>query len=259
MESIIGDIMQGLEGRGDAAFKSVHSWNQLLYNQPLFDPKDQKSKNFGDNRASSVGKFRRHLRRLVETRQTGVFVDSRATNERALADEVVNIKGGHTYVVDIAKLKDEEQTLVFGDLLRTIYALKAEDTEARTVEGEVPEKIIFFVDELNKYAPSGSRTSSITEQVLDIAERGRSLGVILISAQQFMSAVHGRVTGNSATKILGRTGAQEVATPDYRFLDNDLKLSMTRLTKGELLLNHAVYRQPVRIIFPKPAYKQEQF
>ena len=65
------------------------------------------------------------------------------------------------------------------------------------------------------------------------------------------------VTGNSATKILGRTGSQEIATPDYRFLDNDLKMSMTRLRKGELLINHAVYRQPVKIIFPKPAYRQE--
>ena len=257
MESIIGDIMQGLEGRGDAAFRNVHSLENLLNSQPLF--KDGKSQSFGDNRASSVGKFRRHLRRLVDTRQTGVFVlGSRAIREVVLADKIANIKGGHTYVVDIAKLKDEEQTLVFGDLLRTIYALKAEEVENRTEESEVPGKIIFFVDELNKYAPSGSRTSSITEQVLDIAERGRSLGVILISAQQFMSAVHSRVTGNSATKILGRTGSQEVGQPDYRFLDNDLKMAMTRLSKGELLINHAVYRQPIKVIFPKPAYRQEQ-
>jgi len=255
MESIIGDLMQGLEGRGDAAFRNVNSWTNLLYAAPLF--KDGKSQGFGDNRASSVGKFRRHLRRLVETRQTGVFVDSRSRGEQVLSHEIYNIKGGHTYVVDIAKLKDEEQTLVFGDLLRTIYALKAEEVDDRTEPSDVPSKIIFFVDELNKYAPSGSQVSPITEQVLDIAERGRSLGVILISAQQFMSAVHSRVTGNSATKILGRTGSQEVGMPDYRFLDNDLKSAMTRLTKGELLINHAVYRQPVKVIFPKPAYRQE--
>ena len=256
IESIIGDIMQGLEGRGDNAFKNVNSWNNLLYSAPLF--KDGKSQQFGDNRASSVGKFRRHLRRLVETRQTGVFVSSRSCNEKVLATEITNIKGGHVYVVDIAKLKDEEQALVFGDLLRTIYALKAEDAEDRKETSEIPDKIIFFVDELNKYAPGGSQSSPITEQVLDIAERGRSLGVILISAQQFMSAVHGRVTGNSATKILGRSGSQEVGQPDYRFLDNDLKMALTRLSKGELLINHAVYRQPVKVIFPKPAYRQEQ-
>jgi len=93
--------------------------------------------------------------------------------------------------------------------------------------------------------------------MLNISERGRSLGVILFSAQQFMSAVHSRVTGNSATKVLGRTSSAEVMQPDYRFLDQDLKMSLTRLSKGELLLQHAVFRQPVKVIFPMPAYKQD--
>jgi DNA helicase HerA-like ATPase len=200
--------------------------------------------------------FRRHLRRAVQTRQTGIFVNSRSRNEKLLNVELTNIKGGHTYVVDIAKLADDEQTLVFGDILRTIYAVKAEAVEDRTEPSPVPEKIIIFVDELNKYAPSG-RESPITQQVLDIAERGRSLGVILISAQQFMSAVHPRVTGNSATKIIGRTGSSEVNAPDYRFLDQDIRSAVTRLSKGELLISHAIYRQPIKIIFPKPAYQQE--
>ena len=138
MESIIGDIMQGLEGRGDAAFRNVNSWQNLLYGPPLFDPRENKSKGFGDNRPSSVGKFRRHLRRLVETRQTGIFVQSRARHEKVLTDVITNIKGGHTYVVDIAKLRDEEQTLVFGDLMRAIYALKAEAVETRTEASPVP-------------------------------------------------------------------------------------------------------------------------
>jgi hypothetical protein len=121
----------------------------------------------------------------------------------------------------------------------------------------LPEKVIIFVDELNKYAPAGTKDSPLIEQILDISERGRSLGVILFSAQQFMSAVHPRVTGNSATKILGRTSSAEVMQPDYRFLEQDLKLSLSRLSKGELLIQHAIFRQPVKIIFPKPAYKQQ--
>jgi hypothetical protein len=116
--------------------------------------------------------------------------------------------------------------------------------------------VLIFVDELNKYAPSGVKDSPLIEQILDISERGRSLGIILLSAQQFMSAVHPRVTGNSATKILGRTTSSEVMQSDYRFLDQDLKLSVTRLSKGELLVQHAVFRQAVKIVFPKPAYQQ---
>jgi DNA helicase HerA-like ATPase len=253
MESIIGDIMMGLQAE-HSDFKNVASWSQLLYGLPLY--RDGQTQRWGDHHKASIGKFRRHLRRLVQTRQTGIFVDSRATNEKLLSVEIGKIKGGHIYVVDIAKLADAEQTLVFGDLLKTVYSMKAEASEEG--EEEVPEKIIFFVDELNKYAPSGAKTAPISEQVLDIAERGRSLGVVLISAQQFMSAVHSRVTGNVATKVIGRSGSAEVLQPDYRFLDDDLKLNVTRLDKGELLLCHAIYRQPVKVIFPKPAYKQEQ-
>ncbi len=254
MEGIYGEIMTGITGRG-AEFKNIQSWASLL---DFLREKGTQGKWRGMFAGSSLGAFRRHLRRIVQTRQTGVFVDSRSTNEKLLTRELVNIKGGWTYVVDIAKLGDEEQSLVFGDILRTIYAVKAEEAEAREEKGPVPEKIIIFVDELNKYAPSGARTSPIAQQVLDVAERGRSLGVILISAQQFMSAVHERVTGNSATKIVGRTGSAEVLQPDYRFLEQDIRMAVTRLIKGELLINHAVYRQPVKVIFPLPAYRQEQ-
>jgi hypothetical protein len=43
----------------------------------------------------------------------------------------------------------------------------------------------------------------------------------------------------------------------YRFLDPAVKANITRLEKGELVLSHAIFRQPVKIVFPKPAYLQE--
>jgi hypothetical protein len=255
IEGIYGEIKEIMVNNEPDAQK-MQSWSGLL--EYLRQTGVEKGRWRGMFAGSSIGMFRRHLRRIVQTRQTGIFVDSRARNEKLLADELTNIKGGVTYVVDIAKLADDEQTLVFGDILRTIYAVKAEAVEDRSEKAPVPDKVIIFVDELNKYAPGDSKESPITLQVLDVAERGRSLGVILISAQQFMSAVHPRATGNSATKIIGRTGSSEVNAPDYRFLDQDIRSAVTRLAKGELLISHAVYRQPVKVIFPKPAYKQEQ-
>jgi len=255
IEGIYGEIMSGITGR-DAEFNNIQSWDSLL--EFLRQRQQGGGRWRGMFASSSIGMFRRHLRRIVQTRQTGIFVDSRSRNEKLLSDELVNIKGGYTYVVDIAKLADDEQTLVFGDILRTIYAVKAEAVEERSETTPVPEKVIIFVDELNKYAPGGGKESPITQQVLDVAERGRSLGVILISAQQFMSAVHPRVTGNSATKIIGRTGSSEVNAPDYRFLNQEIRSAVTRLNQGELLISHAIYRQPVKVIFPKPAYRQEQ-
>lgn len=260
LESIIGEVKEGIRNK-EPGFQNVNSFDNLLNGPPLFDSATKSAVNMWRNiRGSSIGVFRRHLRRMIYTRNTGVLVPgSLSTHEKVLSEEMKKIKGGHIYVVDIAKLQDEEQSLVFGDLLRTVYEIKAEGAEDEDGNPiEAPEKVIFFVDELNKYAPTGKTKSSITGQVIDIASRGRSLGVILLSAQQFMSQVHEQVTGNCATKVIGRTGSSEISARDYRFLDDELKMSVTRLSKGELLLSHAVYRQPVKIIFPLPAYKQPE-
>lgn len=247
IDSLIGEIMNRW---GSNNFKQVHDWQSLLNGPPLAE--NGQSKPIGDIKAVSVGKFRRHLRRIVINKTSGLFTDNRTMREDNLSEKLREIEGGHTYVVDIAKLTDNEQAFVFGDIVKTIYEMFAESDETY----DMPKKVIIFVDELNKYAPTGVKNSPLIEQILDISERGRSLGVILFSAQQFMSAVHSRVTGNAATKILGRTSSAEIMQPDFRFLDQDLKMSLTRLTKGELLIQHAVFRQPVKITFPKPAYKQ---
>ena len=251
LSTIVAELMKGLEeGRGD--YKMLQTWNDLLNRPPLV--RDGEPKSFAGVPATSVRRFLRHLRRIVKTRTTGLFVAQRPTWMVSLSDKMREIRGGHVYVVDIAKLTDDEQTLVFGDILRTIYELYAE--EAVWEEEELPRKVIIFVDELNKYAPKRERESPIIEQVLDIAERGRSFGLILFSAQQFLSAVHSRVTGNCATLVIGRSNSSELAESDYRFLDPDVKVNVTRFNKGEVLLCHAVFRQPIRILFPRPAYLQ---
>ncbi|MGQ9523801.1 MAG: ATP-binding protein, partial [Armatimonadota bacterium] len=65
------------------------------------------------------------------------------------------------------------------------------------------------------------------------------------------------VVGNCSTMVIGRSGSAELAAVHYRSLDPAVKGNVTRLEKGELLLNHAIFRQPVKIIFPMPAYLQE--
>lgn len=260
LNSLIGEISAGLSDprtglwgpRGRWA--QVTDWNSLLYGQPLVDPNTGQSQRVGEVPAITVGRFRRILRRIVETRQSGIFVSQRSRGVKCISEEIARIRGGEVIVVDIARLTDDEQTLVFGDILRTIYALYAEEGSERE---DLPEKVIIFVDELNKYAPARERESPIIEQVLDIAERGRSLGVVLFGAEQFMSAVHERVAGNCSTIVVGRSGSAELSAVHYRFLDTAVKANITRLEKGELVLTHAIYRQPIKIVFPKPAYLQE--
>jgi hypothetical protein len=257
--ALIGEITQGLSDpkTGDwgpsGKWEKVTDWSSLLNGEPLV--KEGQAQQVGDVRAVSVGRFRRLLRRIVQTRQTGIFVPQRTRNVKNLSEEIAKIRGGETIVVDIARLADDEQTLVFGDILRTIYALYAE--EGNDEREDLPEKVLIFVDELNKYAPSRERESPIITQVLDIAERGRSLGVVLLGAEQFMSAVHERVVGNCSTVVIGRSGSAELSSPSYRFLEPAVKGNVARLAKGELVISHATFRQPVKIKFPKPAYLQE--
>lgn len=258
--ALIGEIHQGLadprtgQWGPTGRWRGATDWNSLLNGPPLVDPNTGQAQQVGDVRAISVARFRRLLRRIVQTRQTGIFVAQRGRDVRNISEEIAKIRGGETIVVDIARLADDEQTLVFGDILRTIYALYAEEGSESE---DLPDKVIIFVDELNKYAPAREKESPIIEQVLDIAERGRSLGIVLFSAEQFMSAVHDRVVGNCSTTVIGRSGSAELSSPAYRFLDPAVKANVSRLEKGELVISHATFRQPVKIRFPRPAYLQE--
>jgi DNA helicase HerA-like ATPase len=251
--ALIGEVQQGVSNQ-ESKWKVVATWDALLNGPPLMDKGIPQG--VGEVKASSVGRFVRILRRVVKNRQSGLFVQQRAPRKASnLGEEIRKIQGGQTTVVDIAKLTDEERSLVFGHIIQEVYGMYAEaNLDERP---DLPKKVIIFVDELNKYAPShrGDSESSILEYVLDIAARGRSLGVVLVSAEQFMSEVHGQVVGNCATKVIGRSDSSELSDAAYRFIAQDVKAHLTRLDKGELLLSHPIYRQPVKIEFPRPAYQ----
>lgn len=205
--ALIGEMQQGIMNN-ESKWRSVRTWDNALNGEPLMKAGIPQS--VGEVRASSVGRFVRILRRVVKNRQSGIFVEQRTPRRAAnLGEEIRNIKGGQVTVVDVAKLTDEERALVFGHIIQEVYGMYAEATIDE--RADLPKKVIIFVDELNKYAPSrkGESESSILEYVLDIAARGRSLGVVLISAEQFMSEVHSQVIGNSATKVIGRSDSSE--------------------------------------------------
>ena len=109
----------------------------------------------------------------------------------------------------------------------------------------------------NKYASKDiPKNSPILKQILDISERGRSLGIILFSVEQFKSAIHDRVKGNCASHAYGRTNAIEISKPDYKFVPPVYKNMMTRLDPGEYIVEHPVFRSLLNIKFPRPLYKQ---
>jgi DNA helicase HerA-like ATPase len=177
-------------------------------------------------------------------------------SECRLADELKHIRKNDAFVIDIAKLPEDKQAFVFGDALKTIYNLKLGEYDNEN-NVNPPSRIVVFIDELNKYASNDvPKNSPILRQLLDVTERGRSLGVVLFGAEQFRSSIHKRVTGNCATHAYGRTNAIETQTGDYKSLPKTYRNMLTRLSQGEYLIQNPVFRSLLKIKFPKPIYKQ---
>ncbi|MCA1730111.1 MAG: hypothetical protein LC751_12115 [Actinobacteria bacterium] len=148
-------------------------------------------------------------------------------------------------VVDISHLSGVPQDLVVTKVINSVWEM-AEQNKLGV------DKLVIFVDELNKYAPSGSKTSSLKDTLVDISARGRHLNLTLFGAQQFRSKVDDEVVGNAATSLYGRIGDEELTNPSYRSFSSTTREELLQLEKGRLLLRHAHYAVPVFGTFPRP-------
>lgn len=150
------------------------------------------------------------------------------------------------YVIDVAGLDPLAQDLVFARVLSRLR----EHLERRDLGVD---HVVVFVDELNKYAPADGPETYVKKMLLDLSERGRYLGLVLFAAQQFRSQVMRRVVGNAGTAIYGRMDGDELATPGYSTLSPATKIKLATMPKGELMLRHPHFTQPVFVRFPRPA------
>lgn len=236
----------------EGTFKDVDKWS--TFNERLSEytqaAQGSKGKNTSEILVTSWRKFKRCISKAI---QNDVFAKVMTDGEVNLTEEIANnLRADRVMVIDIARLDENTQSFVFGSVARAIYDLKLGADRS-----DIPDKVILFVDELNKYASNDiPKNSPILRQLLDIAERGRSLGIILFSVEQFRSAIHDRVKGNCATQAYGRTNAIEVSKPDYRYIPKVYQNMMTRLSQGEYIISNPALRSLINIKFPKNAYKQ---
>ena len=250
MESIISYIMSG-QGK----FNQVSDWQGFL------DAVKEKcsSETSGKDKEIPVASWRKFYRIINKSiTDNKIFArDIREDNgETRIGDALKYIKKNEVHVIDIAKLSEDKQAYVFGDAIRTIYDLQL-GQYAGEERVDPPSRVVIFIDELNKYASKETpKNSPILRQVLDVAERGRSLGVVLFAAEQFRSAIHDRVTGNCSTHAYGRTNSIEVTKSDYKSIPSVYKTMMTRLKQGEYIIQNPIFRSLLNIKFPKPIYKQ---
>lgn len=251
MESIISKIID----EDDPDFKGLSTWNDFI--EKVTENSQKGSGQKGNNEISVLSwrKFKRIVRKAI---QDEMFANRVVPEKKEcrLADELKRIGKNDVVVIDIAKLPEDKQAFVFGDSVRTIYNLKLGEYDMET-DFNPPSRIVVFIDELNKYASKDvPKTSPILRELLDVTERGRSLGIVLFGAEQFRSAIHDRVTGNCATHAYGRTNSIETATKSYGSLPSTYKNMLTRLDQGDYLIQNPVFRSILKIRFPKPIYKQ---
>lgn len=249
MASILNHILTG-----SGEFARIQDWNDLLK-----EISDHCEAGTGKSKEITVASWRKFKRIITKAVNHDIFQKRviEEKNEVRLKDKLVEIKNNDVYVIDIAKLDQDNQAFVFGDVIRSIYDLKLGQIPTRP-ESEIPSTIIIFIDELNKYASNDvPKNSPILRHLLDIAERGRSLGIIMFSAEQFKSSIHDRIKGNCSTHMYGRTNAIEIGKGDYRFIPPVYKNIMTRLELGEYIIEHPVLRSLLKIKFPKPVYNQK--
>ena len=158
----------------------------------------------------------------------------------------VDLDANQVTVVDIHSLNDRAKRFVVGVVLRQAF-------QAKEASGTAEPLQFVVLDELNKYAPREG-SSPIQELLLDVAERGRSLGIILIGAQQTASEVERRVVANSAIRVVGRLDSAEAGRGEYGWLPQVQRQRSTIIKPGTMIVSQPQLPIPVVIEFPFPAW-----
>jgi len=215
LEQWFRDVLSALEGKNSDGWRTHH--------------------------VATIRKVRNRLSN-ISTRCAGLVTDDGAVSDLPFG----SFQDRTVYVIDVASLEEDAQDLIFA---RVVTRLR-EHLEKRDLGVN---HVVVFVDELNKYAPNDGPETYVRKMLLDLAERGRYLGLVLFSAQQFRSQVHRRVVGNSGTALYGRMDADELATPGYAVLSPAVKIKLATLEKGQLMVRHPHFTQPIFVRFPRPA------
>ncbi|MGC8649794.1 MAG: ATP-binding protein [Hydrogenobaculum sp.] len=236
-----------IDDKAGREIKDLDDLYELL--QEVYDEKDNDKERyyswFGRNTSSqSIEAF---LRRFAFGKKyiRNLIKNEKSTHIKNITKEFV--ENMHTLnVVDISDLHSVGKMFVVGVILDKIFKQREES-------GVSDPKIFVLLDELNKYAPKEG-WSPIKDTLLDIAERGRSLGVILIGAQQTASEVEKRIVANSAIKVVGRLDTAELSGEQYGFLSKSLKQRVSMLKKGSMVLYQPDIPTPTVVSVPMPPW-----
>lgn len=191
--------------------------------------------------AGSINAFLRRMRSSLRALGSIIRGDIGATE----ASRRISTASSRVTVVDLHSLPERAQRFVVGVVLAAETAAKE-----RAGAGNL---LFTMLDELNKHAPREGN-SPIKDLLLDIAERGRSLGIILIGAQQTASEVERRIVSNSSIRVVGRLDPAESARPEYGFLPASQRQRATLAKPGAMFISQPEIPVPLAVEFPFPAW-----
>jgi len=149
-------------------------------------------------------------------------------------------------VVGIQSLHDLGQRFVVGALLAETFGEKEGSGQRFPLS-------VVVLDELNKYAPREGQ-SPLKEMLIDIAQRGRSLGVLLVGAQQTASRVAAEVLENAALRVAGRLDAAEAERSEYGWMLPSTRARARLLKPGTMIISQPSIPVPLVVDFPFPPW-----
>lgn len=215
---------------------------------------------FGDtlHHRATARKILNRMRHTIDNQLRGVIQKSERTDQPL---PISQLQPGQLWVIDITQLGDKGQRLVFQTVVRTVYQM-LEERKSLELTGQLqgdlaafPRHVIIFVDELNKFVPIGREFSALKSEIIEMAARGRSIGMSLCGAEQLASKIDEEVLANTSTFAVGRSHAIEIRKTPYAWLAEGLKERAMVLDKGSMLLWHSLHKRPVLIHFPMPLHK----
>ncbi|MBA2338518.1 MAG: ATP-binding protein [Acidimicrobiia bacterium] len=191
----------------------------------------------GRVQAGTVSAFSRRLHAAVH--RVGHLV-------RAGESRRIDRTAAQVTVVGIQSLHDLGQRFVVGALLAETFG------EKETSGQRLPLSVV-VLDELNKYAPREG-TTALKDMLIDIASRGRSLGVLLVGAQQSASRVAPEVMENASIRVAGRLDAAEAERAEYGWMLPSTRARARLLKPGTMVLSQPAIPVPLVVEFPFPPW-----
>lgn len=206
---------------------------------------------------ATVRKFMNRMNRVINSSGVGV-IEPRVARGRPI--NVFDLEFSKLWVINIEPLEDNGQRMVFFSVLSSLHSIlpakkRGQEYVSNWFIGDFPSRVSVFVDELNKFAPSGKGYSPIKEFIKEIASRGRSYGLTLIGAEQFASQIDEEILGNCSTYFIGKSEEVELSDRFYRRLPGGLRSKIPFLKQGELIFMHDPIEVPFVIKFPKPLHR----